>query len=363
VASSGGPPGYEFLVIGAGPAGVAAAYAIARRGYKVVVAEASPRPALKPCGWGIPEAPGIPFEIPREAVIARVNGMRMHIDGEEALEVRGWVRGYIVDKPSFIEAVASDAGAEILYRAPYLPGRRIVRLPGIGVVGVDGERALLAGGHPFYAGETIMAVEYEARLPEGCLEEDMLYIDFDTRLIGYYWAFPRGGGLFQLGVGGYASVGELVGLLERWASRLPCRATPRTRPRGARLAVGGLRLGRVDGIPLAGEAAGFVLPLTGEGIRPSIASGYAAGDALARGLDPLRSQERIPLARAVKVQRLILERVKAMKPARRAELLKSIPARVHAEVALGTLRASVIAAELASKPRLASRLLRIVLKK
>jgi len=361
MASSGGPPGYEYLVVGAGPAGVAAAYAIARMGYRVAVAEASPRPALKPCGWGIPEAPGIPFEVPREAVIARINGMRMRVDGEEALEVRGWVRGYIVDKPSFIEAIASNAGVDILYRAPYLPGRRALRIPGHGLVSVSADRTLLAGGHPFYRGETITAIEYEARLPEGCLEEDMLHIDFDTRLIGYYWAFPRGGGLFQLGVGGYAGARELLELLEKWASKLPCKAAPRTKPQGARLAVGGLRLGRVDGIALAGEAAGFVLPLTGEGIRPSIASGYAAGTAIARGLDPLRAQEGIPLARAVRVQRLILERVKSMEPARRAELLKSIPARVHAEVALGTLRVGVIAVELASRPRLASRLLRLVL--
>jgi len=362
VVSSGGLPGYEFLVIGAGPAGVAAAHAIARMGYRVAIAEASPRPALKPCGWGIPEAPGIPFEVPREAVIVRVNGMRMRVDGEDALEVRGWVRGYVVDKPSLIEAVASNAGADILYRAPYLPGRRALRLPGLGVASVNPGRTLLAGGHPFYSGEFITAIEYETRLPEGCLEEDMLHIDIDTRLIGYYWAFPRGGGLFQLGVGGYASVGELVGLLERWVSRLPCKASPRTRPRGARLAVGGLRLGRIDGIPVAGEAAGFVLPLTGEGIRPSMASGYAAGAAMARGLDPLRAQEGIPLARAVRVQRLILERMKAMEPARRAELLKSISARVHAEVALGTLRTSVIVAELASKPRLASRILSLILR-
>ncbi len=355
-----GLPGYDAVVVGAGPAGVAAAAAMARRGLRVAVLEAAPRPALKPCGWGIPEAPGLPLRVPPETVLVRVRGLHLAVDGAPAVRAEGWVEGYVVDKAAFIEAVASEAGADIYYRAPYLPGRKAARIPGRGPVDL-GSRVIVAGGHPFYEGETIVAVEYEARLPEGCLREDILHIDFDTGLIGYYWAFPRGGDRFQLGAGGYAGPRELLERLERWAAqRLPCRHERLTAPRGARLAVGGLRLGRLDGYPLAGEAAGFVLPLTGEGIRPSLASGYAAGEALASGRDPLKAQERLPLARAVGVQRRILERVKAMSPARRGELLKSIPARVHAEVALGTLRRSVIARELARRPGLAARLLRLV---
>jgi digeranylgeranylglycerophospholipid reductase len=350
----------EFLVAGLGPAGAAAAYTLGRLGYRVAVVEANPEPAVKPCGWGVPDSEWLPAPIPGDVVVARITGARLLIDGREAVSIKGRIKGYIVDKKALLEHLAAHAGAEVYYRAPLLPGRRAVRIPGRGLVDVDPSRTLAAPGPAYYDGEKISAVEFLARLPEGCAADDELLIDFDTGLIGYYWLFPAPGGLYQLGAGGYASPGRLLQLLDKWASGLPCRPSPRTRPRGAPIAVGGLRLRRIAGIPLAGEAAGFVLPLTGEGIRPSMASGAAAAEALARGLDPIRAQEATPAARAVRLQRRILERVKSMSPQRRAELLSSIPPGVHAEVALGSLRLSVMLRELAGNPRLASRLLRLL---
>jgi len=352
--------GYDFTIVGAGPAGVAAAYAISRRGYGVLILEAAERPGLKPCGWAIPDTGDLPVPVPRDTVLARIRGAELLVDGSPAVRVEGWLSGYIVDKPAYLEALASEAGADVEYRSPFIPARRAARLRGSMLV--DVKPSLVAGGIPFYAGEKILAVEAPARPRGDCPVRDMLYIDFDTRLIGYFWAFPRGEGELQVGVGGYADYATLRGLLEWWVERrLPCKAEILGGLRGAPLAVGGLSLGESGGAPLAGEAAGFVLPLTGEGIRPSLISGYRAGEALASGSDPLKAQGEAGIARAVRVQRRILERVKRMSPRERGRLLSSIPARVHAEVALGTLRVGVIARELASRPRLASRILRLIL--
>ncbi|MEB3851923.1 MAG: NAD(P)/FAD-dependent oxidoreductase [Desulfurococcales archaeon] len=352
--------GYDYAIAGMGPAGVAAAYRLGRLGYRVVILEANPRPAVKPCGWGVPDAEWLPAPIPRGSVVARIRRARLLVDGSEAIRIEGWLSGYIVDKPDFLEELAAQAGAEVTYRAPLLPHRGEARIPGRGLVRLDPSRSLAAVGNAYYPGEKIFALEYEVRLPEGCADPEELLIDFDTRLVGYYWLFPAPGGLFQVGLGGYADPQSLRGRLDRWVRRLPCRAEPATRPRGAPIAVGGLRLSSLAGIPVAGESAGFVLPLTGEGIRPSMASGAAAAGALASGGDPLEAQKAIPAARAVAAQRRVLERVRRMEPGERASLLASIPPRVHAEVALGSLRKAVILRELSRRPRLALRLLRLL---
>ncbi len=352
--------GFDFVIAGMGPAGVAAAYRLSKLGYRVALLESNSRPAGKPCGWGLPEADWLPVPVPKEAIVERIRGARLLVDGREAVEVEGWLRGYIINKPRFLEAIASDAGVEVFYRAPLLLRRRQARLPGRGLVDVDLQRTIAATGVAYYDKEKIVAVEYLVHATEGCFDRSTLLIDFDTRIVGYYWLFPSTNGLYQVGAGGYTDASTLLRALERWIEHLGCPIRRASTPRGAPIAVGGLSLRRLNGVPLAGEAAGFVLPLTGEGIRPSMASGAAAADALARGRDPLEAQAATRAARAVRVQRRILERVKSMEPSRRAELLSSIPARVHAEVALGTLRLGVIARELAGRPRLAARLLRLL---
>jgi flavin-dependent dehydrogenase len=109
---------------------------------------------------------------------------------------------------------------------------------------------------------------------------------------GYGWIFPGPGGRANLGVGvgvlgdraaaGHAgrSLGAFVAVLHRFglldhAARLPAE----------RLG-GWLKMGMVGTIPargrvlLAGDAAGLVNPLQGEGISEALASGRAAADAV-----------------------------------------------------------------------------------
>ena len=348
--------GGKLVVVGAGPAGVSAAARLAKLGYDVVVYEAAARPGLKPCGYGVPSLGDLPVRLPEDTILVRVRGARLFVDGVEAVTIRGELEGVILDKPAALEAILAEAGVEYYYRARYDPSRRLVRIGGR-LVDVRGP-VILAGGWPYYEGEKIAAVQVEARARG--LEWDMLEIYFDTRLVGYYWIFPRSDTHVDVGVGGYAGFHELKPLLYKFLEGDPRLSSPRGSVRGARIAVGGLRLRAWDGHVLAGEAAGFVLPLTGEGIRPSMISGKAAAEALARGRDPVRAQESLPIARAVRVQRRILEKVKAMEPARRAGLLREIPAEVHVEVALGRLDKGRILRALAGRPRLALRLLRLL---
>ena len=350
--------GPDYVVAGAGPAGAAAAARLARRGYRVVVYEAQERLAVKPCGLGVPSAGDLPVRVPRDVVLADIRGARLYVDGELAVEVEGYITGFIVDKESLLESAIVESGAELVRRARYDPARRAVKTPS-GNVDVRAP-VILAGGWPYYRGERIAAVQVHARARG--VDPDFLEIWFDTGLIGYYWIFPLGdsSGTVEVGVGGYADPRTLARLLERFMDMDERITTARGPLKGAMIAVGGLRLGTLGDAVLAGEAAGFVLPLTGEGIRPSMISGAAAAEALAEGRDPVRAQAETGIARAIRVHRRILEAVKSMERVERRRLLASLPGQVHAEVALGTLRKHKIMAALASRPRLAAKLLKLL---
>ena len=105
----------------------------------------------------------------------------------------------------------------------------------------------------------------------------------------YAWSFDRGDGWRNVGYG------ELLGdartgpsrrlLLDRLEELLPGAADgrrPVARPPPAAVGGGGWR--QPDGpVLLAGDAAGLVNPMTGEGIYYAVATGLLAGRAAARG--------------------------------------------------------------------------------
>ncbi|GAB6147895.1 NAD(P)-binding protein [Stetteria hydrogenophila] len=350
----------EFIVVGAGPAGAAAAARLARLGYSVTVYEAHERLAVKPCGMGIPAVEDLPVAVPKDSVLAEVRGVKLYVDGEPAVEIHGRVNGYIVDKSRMLESIIVESGAELVTRSFYDVRRRSVKTRG-SRVDLDrwSGRILLAGGWAYYPGEKIAAVQVHGRVKD--LEPDVLEIMFDTELIGYYWIFPLGDKRrAEIGVGGYADPRKLIDMLNAFIKRSGRVEGVYGPPQGALIAVGGVNARREGPVYLVGEAAGFVLPLTGEGIRPAMISGWAAAEALASGRDPVKAQLSTRIARAIRVQRRILEYVKRLPATRRRELLLSIPEDVHIEVSLGSLRTAKIARALASRPRLASRLLRII---
>jgi len=349
--------GYDYSIIGAGPAGAAAAATLAKLGYKVAVYEVLGRPGLKPCGRGIPSLGDLPHPLPRESIVREIRGASLYVDGTHAVTLEGDFTGVIVDKSIMLESLIVGSGADLYVNAYYKSESGEVRLGGR-YERVD--RGLFAGGHGYYPGEKIMAVQYRLKSP---VFEDMdrLEIWFDTNLVGYYYIFPSRGDEADVGVGGYADVHTLWGLLDKFIeSREDLARARKLKREGASIAVGGLRLGSVNSLPKIGEAAGFVLPLTGEGIRPSMISGDAAAWALDDGHDPLKAQAETSIAKAVEVQRRILERVKTMERGERARLLLDIPAKVHAMIALGRIDKRAIILALARRPRLLARLLRLL---
>jgi geranylgeranyl reductase family protein len=283
---------WDAIVIGAGPAGSAAARALAAGGARVLLVDRAGFPRDKPCGGSISVQasswlPGpLADRVPAVSIVgADLCWSRCWTIGMDAPGV-----GWIVRRSDFdawLLEGAVRAGAEFrprtlpveLQTAPH--GLRI-RL-GNGweeterLIGADGAASWTArriGARPLAVGWGIEAV-----LP-GDLARRPLF-DFSRGERGYAWAFPRPGGT-SVGVCSMRRSGigrELERFLE--SNRFPAPPDP------PRLWMAPLGTSGVEGmggrVLLAGDAAGAVDPFLGEGIRYALRSGARAARSVLEG--------------------------------------------------------------------------------
>jgi menaquinone-9 beta-reductase len=112
----------------------------------------------------------------------------------------------------------------------------------------------------------------------------------ERRQPAYAWAFDRGDGLSNVGYGELVDreTGERPTrslLLEQLDQLLPGYVAGGTAWRGHHLPLSGWRWDQPDGrLLLAGDAAGLVNPMTGEGIYYAVATGLLAGRTAARAV-------------------------------------------------------------------------------
>ena len=114
----------------------------------------------------------------------------------------------------------------------------------------------------------------------------------DRRQPAYAWAFDRGDGLLQRRVRRAAPRGRARVTHRRGrccstssSSCCPARSTPASTGRATTCPLSGWRWEQPDGrLLLAGDAAGLINPMTGEGIYYAVATGIAAGRAAVRAL-------------------------------------------------------------------------------
>jgi geranylgeranyl reductase family protein len=316
------PTPYDVVVVGAGPAGIAAAIRAHDAGLEVVVVDKARFPRDKACGDGLTTAAlrrlermGLNLDalpscvLVSEAVLVSPSGRRVTLplpcDGAYAAVVPrseldtalvGLARKRGVEVREGAALAGADAGGDDDDDA----GRVVVRLDtgdelhARWVVAADGHysptrRAVGAGGEPDLG--TWHAVrQYFSGVPDG-----RLWVVFERDLLpGYAWVFPLPGGranvgfgvLRRPGVGGKQLKALWPDLLARPGLRAalgdgahaegPHRAWPiPSALDGSRLAHGA--------VLFAGDAASVVDPLTGEGIAQALETGEAAADAITRG--------------------------------------------------------------------------------
>ncbi|MEB3049353.1 menaquinone reductase [Mycolicibacter sp. MYC123] len=310
----------DVVIVGAGPAGSAAAAWAARDGRDVLVIDTAAFPRDKPCGDGL---------TPRAVEQLELLGLGEWLDSHirhRGLRMAGFGGEVEVDwpGPSFpstgsaaprtelddrIRKVAEESGARMLLGVKAVDVQRgtdgrvrsVVLADGTEVgcrqlIVADGARSTLGRvlGRQWHQ-ETAYGVAARGYLASPRSDEPWLTSHLELRspegavLPGYGWIFPLGNGEVNIGVGALATVKRPADVALRplmsyyadlrrdeWGFEGPVRA-----PASALLPMGGA----VSGVAgpnwmLIGDAAACVNPLNGEGIDYGLETGKLAADML-----------------------------------------------------------------------------------
>jgi geranylgeranyl reductase family protein len=326
VTAPAAPTSTDVLVIGAGPAGAAAAAWAARAGHDVVLADAAVFPRDKTCGDGL--TPRAVAELDQLGLgdwvrnRARNRGLRAAGFGQELL--LPWPGGSLPDHGAAVPRTELDARIRevaLAEGAVPLEGARAVdveragdRVTGVVLTRAGGEtvtvscrRLVVADGARSPLGrvlgrqwhrDTAYGVAARGYVRSGRSDDEWISSHLELRgadgelLSGYGWVFPLGSagdGEVNIGVGTLATARRpadvrLRSLLdfyadsrrEEWQLEGPVRA-----PASALLPMGGAVTGVAGrNWALIGDAAGCVNPLNGEGIDYGLETGRVVVDLL-----------------------------------------------------------------------------------
>ena len=298
------PASADAIVIGAGPAGAAAAFQIARAGRRVILLEQQERPGLaNPCGGGMAASVQrwFPFDLaPAVDQVIRSVRFTWALEDPVMAELPGdapfWiVRRRVLD--AFLSRQAEAAGAELrCSRTAEAIGQEnglwLVRLAGgdtlsaQGLVLADGSGSRhaaelgLGPSRPRFA--TTMSVEVDG--PVG--EPDTARFDFGLVHHGFCWAFPRQGGT-SIGLGTFIGQqpADAAAVLRELLPSLGFSPDAGERRQGRLRVWDGHHPLHRNGAVVAGDAASLCDPFLAEGLRPSLMSGTRAGEAMVRWLE------------------------------------------------------------------------------
>jgi flavin-dependent dehydrogenase len=329
---------YDILIVGAGPAGCAAAYDLARAGRRVLLLDRRTFPRPKACACGLTRKTLAALRYSVEPITERICH---EIVLQNTTEVRVRTR-----KPIAVMAVRERFDAFCL-RQTLAAGAELRKIEGIlalresadgielditttdgpetlraavliGADGSNGQTRRLAeatskstgapsmtassswvGSDPtwytrgFALEACVPYADLPAMLPGGGNAHDLVF-DFAPLPGGYGWLFPKGDHI-NIGVGAFAPESNEVqlkqvtrALLTDYAARkLGVRELPHIT--GQHLGMGGHTYVPRGRVLLTGDAAGLCDPLTGEGIHSAIVSGQAAAAAILQVMPPLKS--------------------------------------------------------------------------
>ncbi len=292
---------WDVAVVGAGPAGAAAARSAARTGARVLLLERAQVPRYKRCGGGLigPSQLALRSAGIDPAALARdsVGRVRFTCDG-----ARGFSRSAAPFLPLVLRSQLDEAlvGAAVAAGAELRTGVTVtaydVRDDGVtlttsagpvrarAVVGADGAQSRAAAQVGVRLGQVDLGLEAEVPLPAARAADwaGSVLLDWGPVPGSYGWVFPKGDTV-TVGVIGardrgpqvrdyYAAFLARLGL-DRATALHDGGALTRVREPGSPV-----RRGR---LLVAGDAAGLLEPWTREGISFALRSGALAGEAAA----------------------------------------------------------------------------------
>jgi geranylgeranyl reductase family protein len=320
------PPTCDVLVVGAGPAGSAAAITLARAGFNVLLVDSQAFPRDKICGDGL--IPDAHHAMRRLGVLDEVMALAQQVRHVACIGPRGGR----IDVPGTLAVLPRRRLDEVLCRAAVAAGARMhapVRFVGVLEETRDGEsrvvgarleakgvthevrtpwvvlatgavpQALIAAGVCERRTPSAIALRGYVRNPAMSARITELEVLWHPRLKpGYGWIFPCPDGVFNIGVGVMHShaKGHSGKSMEQVNLRASLDAFTEVYAPARDLVAGGTWIGEPKGAPLrcslegarhsrpgmlvTGEAAGSTYAFTGEGIGKALETGILAGEAL-----------------------------------------------------------------------------------
>ena len=304
----------DLVVVGAGPAGTAAAMTAQARGLDVVVFDRATFPRDKTCGDGLTAAalrllerlgvdvPGLPAAGVRTAVVVGPDRWQVELplpasglhaavvaraDLDAALVARARAVGVSVHTAVGVDGVEEDADGVVVHTSTGATVRAGA------LIAADGHYSSVRRARGAAAPD--LGTWHAVRQYFSHVGDPRLWVLFERDLLpGYAWVFPLPDGRANVGFGVLRGAGHdghtLAALWPDLLTRAPMRAAlgPRAEPEGRHrawpipsvYAPDRLTDGR---ILYAGDAAGVVDPMTGEGIAQAIESGALAAEAVAGG--------------------------------------------------------------------------------
>ncbi len=297
---------YDVIIVGGGPAGATAAFFLGRAGAKVLVLEKETLPRYKTCGGAVSARVLEQFPFSFESVIeSKVHGisygfgnqivtvplqnssLRMvmradfdaHLLKHAQAEVRDGLTVRAVSEGNDSVTVTTGGGERIA--ADYL-------------IAADGANSIIARSIGLRAQKVMAgAIEVEAKVPtetQARFAGNPMLIFGDLH-VGYLWIFPKSDHL-SVGIGALRpKPGELQSVLAHVMKRYGISLDGAQRGHPLPIYTHREQINTTRTF-IAGDAAGFVDPFTGEGIRFAIKSGRMAAEAILVG-DPQRYATRL----------------------------------------------------------------------
>jgi flavin-dependent dehydrogenase len=303
---------FDLTIVGASFAGLAAARTAAARGLSVAVLEAKPDPGARIHTTGILVREAIDeIDLPCR-LTRRVPGVRLYAPSLKSIDLFSPGYAFYTTRTAellrFMAAEARAAGARILCGVRFEGAERTAagwRLDGIDLrarylVGADGARSRVAAflglsvNRRFLTG---LEVELE---PSDRLDPRFLHCFVDSRLAPGYiaWAAP-GPDVVQLGLAvRHGAKPDLAAFMARTDAAFGWSGMKVVGRRSGLIPSGGpLPRFAAPGVLLVGDAAGWVSPMTGGGIRLALRYGRRAASLVADHLLNGGPAPEVPLAR------------------------------------------------------------------
>jgi len=308
----------DAVIVGAGPAGTTVARFAAKAGLDVVVVDQSPKDRIgdKICGNAIGTGVFEEIEIdpPRSAYHGFVDGIEIISPDWKVvfrLEQSGAV-GMMIDRLGFgqyLLKLALDAGAELVdefaVTGPLNEGavagvrgldrkhdekeeyRAKVTVDASGVGAVLRRNLGSSVDNAIDVDETMVCYREIRRVPERITNYSRIYLDQEAAPGGYFWYFPMGDDLANLGLGVVKGTASPEPAFKAYAKRIPGVSESELVHGGASIVPARRPMipSVHDGIIFTGDAGFTVDPLHGGGLASSMQAGRIAAETLVQAIE------------------------------------------------------------------------------